>query len=52
LILLGSGGDLKSWPIGKSKDKRGDRFELNKLEILTLEESVLYLGDDKLKTRD
>jgi len=28
-------GDLNSWPIGKSEDKRGDRFELSKFEIWT-----------------
>ena len=28
-------GDLNSWPVGKSEDKRGDRFELSKSEILT-----------------
>jgi hypothetical protein len=28
-------GELKCWLIGKSEDKRGDRFELSKFEILT-----------------
>ena len=28
-------GDLKRQPIGKSENKREDRFELSKFEILT-----------------